>query len=323
MSTQTVPTPPAADRGVFGHEAVLYAGLEEFLEGTVPFIETGVAAGEPVLVVVSDAKIRALRGELGVAADAVEFADMDDVGLNPARIIPAWRAFLDANGGGTRPVRGIGEPIWAERSAAELVECQRHETLLNVAFADSGGWELLCPYDTSALDADVIDEAARSHPVVVHRGRDHHSHTCRDLATMSEPFDAPLPEPVASASVLDFAADDAAHVRGFVHARAIACRLGIDRTGDLVLAVHEIVANSLRHGGGAGSLRIWDEGDTIICEVSDAGRIVAPLAGRERPLAESGGGRGLWMVNQLCDLAQFRTFATGTVARLHMRRRGV
>ncbi|MGI8873571.1 MAG: hypothetical protein ACR2KP_04455 [Egibacteraceae bacterium] len=33
-------------------------------------------------------------------------------------------------------LRGAGEPIWPERRPAELVECQRHESLLNVAFAD-------------------------------------------------------------------------------------------------------------------------------------------------------------------------------------------
>ena len=50
-----------------------------------------------------------------------------------------------------RPMRGIGEPIWAERSPAELVECQRHESLLNVAFAGSAGFYLMCPYDTTSL----------------------------------------------------------------------------------------------------------------------------------------------------------------------------
>ena len=53
------------------------------------------------------------------------------LGHNPARIIPAWRDFADAHAG---PIRGIGEPIWPGRGADELVECQLHESLLNVAF---------------------------------------------------------------------------------------------------------------------------------------------------------------------------------------------
>src|SRR5204863_328901 len=38
--------------GAFSHEAVLYAGPEGFLDGTLPFIREGVAAGQPTLVMV-------------------------------------------------------------------------------------------------------------------------------------------------------------------------------------------------------------------------------------------------------------------------------
>src|SRR5213078_2999554 len=104
---------------------------------------------------------------LGDDANRVTFADMAKVGANPARIIPAWKAFA-ADAAGTaarRPFRGIGEPIWAGRSADELIECQRHEALLNLAFVDTPGFRLLCPYDVSSLGPDVLDEARRSHPI--------------------------------------------------------------------------------------------------------------------------------------------------------------
>jgi hypothetical protein len=45
----------------FRHEALLYAGEVDFLTGTLPFIREGIAAGEPVLLVVSAAKIGLLR----------------------------------------------------------------------------------------------------------------------------------------------------------------------------------------------------------------------------------------------------------------------
>jgi hypothetical protein len=154
----------------FRHEALLYAGEVDFLTGTLPFIREGVAAGEPVLVVVSAAKVGLLRSALGGDADRVAFADMADVGANPARIIPAWRDFVDALDGGGRSARGIGEPIWAGRTPDELVECQRHETLLNLAFTGVPAWWLLCPYDTSALGGQVLAEARRSHPFVGDRG---------------------------------------------------------------------------------------------------------------------------------------------------------
>jgi len=145
----------------FRHEAFFYAGQAQFLEGASAFIRDAVDVGEPVLVVVSARKIDLLREQLGSAASAVRFADMADVGVNPARIIPAWADFVSEHGAG--PMRGIGEPIWAERSSEELVECQRHEALLNVAFAESSSFRLMCPYDTTALGQDVIDEACRNH----------------------------------------------------------------------------------------------------------------------------------------------------------------
>ena len=82
------------------------------------------------------------------------YADMSELGQNPARIIPAWRDFVDAGDGQASPRRGIGEPIWVGRSDVELIECQRHESLLNVAFDEAPTWWLLCPYDTSAPRPD-------------------------------------------------------------------------------------------------------------------------------------------------------------------------
>jgi len=117
----------------FRHEAFFYAGEKEFADGTSAFLADGIRAGEPALVVGSSRKIDLLRRRLKTDAGQIVFADMADVGTNPAWIIPAWTDFVSQYG--ARPLRGIGEPIWAERSPAELVECQRHESLLNVAFA--------------------------------------------------------------------------------------------------------------------------------------------------------------------------------------------
>ena len=83
--------------GAFSHEAVLYAGPEGFLDGTLPFIREGVAAGQPTLVMVGPAKIELLRGALNGEARDVQLVDMAEVGCNPARIIFAWREFADAH----------------------------------------------------------------------------------------------------------------------------------------------------------------------------------------------------------------------------------
>lgn len=302
----------------FRHEALLYSGREDFVRKVGAFVRDGAGRGEPTLVMVGAEKIEALRSELGDDARAVRFEDMERVGRNPARIIPAWRDFAREHGGGGRALRGVGEPIWAGRDAQELVECQRHEVLLNLAFEEAAGFHLVCPYDTAALGDEVISEAARSHPCLAHGQTIQPSAAYDGLERACEPFDEPLPEPPAGAAELRFGRGGLPAVRAFVGRRAGAADL--DGPGyDLVLAVNELASNSLRHGGGAGKLRVWRSAGALVCEVSDAGRIEDPLAGRGRPETPRAGGLGLWIVNQLCDLVQLRAFPDGNVVRVHMR----
>lgn len=304
----------------FAHEALLYAGDDGFLEETIPFVLDGIAAGEPVLVVLRAAKIERIRNELNGDGDQILFADMDEVGTNPARIIPAWRRFLDEQAAAGRPVRGVGEPIWADRKPDELVECQRHESLLNLAFADAAAFRLLCPYDTDALDEDVIAEALRSHPYVVEDGIRRASPSYRGLSAIAGPFDDPLPAPPASVQELTFDAKSLAAVRRLVSSRAVEAGLSAARKTDLVLAVNEIATNSVRHGGGTGTLRVWVGTRWLVCEIEDRGRIDDPMVGREEPTPDRPDGRGLWIANHICELVQLRTFGDRSIARLHMRR---
>jgi anti-sigma regulatory factor (Ser/Thr protein kinase) len=272
-----------------------------------------------MLVVVSAEKIALLREDLGADADRVRFADMDEVGSNPARIIPAWREFVDANAG--RAIRGIGEPITNERGAAELAECHRHESLLNFAFAGADGFRLLCPYDSSSLDPAIVDEAHRTHPATVVAGREVPSSDYPGLDVIAAPFAEPLPEPPPGVRALFFDATSLEFVRVLVGNLAEASGLELEAREDLLLAVNEIATNSIRHGGGRGVLRAWTEDDTLVFEVRDAGTIHEPLAGRERPDAAQTGGFGLWLANQICDLVQVRAFADGGAVRLHKRLR--
>jgi anti-sigma regulatory factor (Ser/Thr protein kinase) len=304
----------------FRHEALLYAGEDGFLEGTVPFLRAGLEAQEPMLVAVSARKIGLLRSALGEGAEAVGFLDMGEIGANPARIIPAWEEFVGARAAPDAPLRGIGEPIWAERSAPELVECQRHESLLNLAFAGASAFRLLCPYDTDALPPAVVEEAHRSHPHLVEDGVERPSEACRDLTAVAAPFDVPLPAPPAGTPEMAFERAGLPAVRGFAARHAAGSGLTAARTGDLVLATGEIAANSVRHGGGGGVARAWSENGSVLVEIRDGGRIADPLAGRRRPVEAQVGGWGLWLANHLCDLVQVRAVPGGTVVRLHMRR---
>jgi anti-sigma regulatory factor (Ser/Thr protein kinase) len=301
----------------FRHLAFFYRSESEFVDGAAAFLAAAVAAGQPALVVVSRQKIDLLRKHGGAGA-TVTFADMDEVGTNPARIIPAWTDFVADHGG--QPVHGIGEPIWAERSPAEVVECQRHESLLNVAFDHEVDFRLLCPYDSARLGPDVVAEARRSHPLLQRRGTEERSDDYLGREACARVFSAPLSEPPSSAAAFVFQTGSLGRLRSLVLREAMREGLGEARAGDAVTAVNEVASNSLRHGGGSGVLRIWSSEGSLVFEVSDEGVIDAPLVGRVRPGYEAPGGRGLWMVNQLCELVQVRSSATGSTVRMHLRR---
>jgi anti-sigma regulatory factor (Ser/Thr protein kinase) len=311
-----------SEHGRFRHDALFYDGTEDFLAQTLPFIRDGVDAGEPILVVVDAGKITRLRAELNGGTGLVRFADMAEVGMNPARIIPAWRSFVEEHAATGTPVRGIGEPISATRSRDELDECERHEALLNVAFDGAPAWWLACPYDTGSLPAAVLQEAERNHPFVVHEGVRHPSGAYRGLERAAAPFDRPLAAPPADASVVRFepTVESLRSLRDVVGEEARSVGFERARVEDLVLAASEVATNTIRHGGGVGVLRIWHDPSAIVCEISDAGRIEAPLVGRHRPTPDLESGYGLWLANQLCDLVQIRTFEGGSVVRLHLRR---
>lgn len=90
------------------------------------------------------------------------------------------------------------------------------------------------------------------------------------------------------------------------------------RAQELVLAANELMANSIRHGGGRGTLRLWREGSGLLLEVRDGGRLADPLAGGA-PGPGRLSGRGLWIVNRVCDQLRIRSSASGTAVQVHVR----
>ncbi len=309
-----MPVEPA--HGWFRHEGYLFRDLDQFLAQTVPFVLDGVRARQPVMIAVTPQRLTSLRRALGRDAGRVCLVDMTQLGRNPARIIPAWRAFVDEHPDGT-PLRGVGEPIWDGRRPAEVVECQLHEALLNVAISPATPLWLRCPYDATALAETVLEEAQHSHPMMVEGERYRGSTVYGGCTHVDDLMDRELPSPAAPGETREFAGADLRTVRESVGRWAEAAGLEPDRRDDLTLVTHEIATNSVRHGGGGGTLRIWREPGDLLVEISDAGRIEDALAGRQRGADTEEGGRGLWLAQQMADLVQIRRSAKGTTVRVH------
>jgi anti-sigma regulatory factor (Ser/Thr protein kinase) len=307
---------PAADS--FRHEVAFYEDADGFLATTVPFVTEGLIAGEPVMVALGPEKTELVRAALGAEAERVRFEDIEQLGRNPARLLPAWREFAAAQPPNTA-LRGVGEPVWPRRERAEIEECHRHEALLNHAFGELAGVSLLCPYDSRALPDDVLQEALRTHPQVAGRdGAGLPSPRWEVGEGWPDPFAGELQPRPGDAPEFRYAVADLHELRGFAARASAAAGLSDERAEDLILAASELAANSIVHGGGNGRANAWSEDRTLFFEARDAGHITDPLVGRVRPTPTQAKGRGLWIANQLCDLVQIRSSAAGTAVRLRV-----
>ena len=111
---------------------------------------------------------------------------------------------------------------------------------------------------------------------------------------------------------------DLAAVRAVVYRYAKQAGLPEHRAIDLVLAVSEVAANTVRHAKSPGSLKIWYDTKEIVCQIQDEGTIHDPLAGQRKPSLDAMGGHGLWIVHQVCDEVEMQSDEAGTTIRLHM-----
>ena len=127
-----------------------------------------------------------------------------------------------------------------------------------------------------------------------------------------------LPVPTGDAMYQHTYRTDLSQVRALVLQHAREAGLTEARANDLVLAVSEVAANTLRHTQASGTLSFWRDENEVICEIRDGGTITDPMAGRRRPAADATGGHGLWLVRQVCDLVELDSGASGTTIRMHM-----
>lgn len=98
--------------------------------------------------------------------------------------------------------------------------------------------------------------------------------------------------------------------------RGCASRIGFPegQVEDVVLAVHELAANAVCHGGGAGRLRVWNLAGALYCQVDDGaglgeGEPADQAAVNSLPCEP---GHGLWVVQQLADQVQALSRPGGT-----------
>jgi len=297
----------------FLHMIYPYDGEQQYLAGTLAYIEHARSAGGAVIVAAPPQRREALSAQLGSNA-GISFVDTEELGRNPGRLIPAWQDWigrLSREGA----VHGINESVFTGRSPAHHGEVRYQEWLMNLAFVQAPALALMCPVDTSAQQPQAVEALTRCHPLlwngtacVPGTAYIEDAYSFEPLSEPHEPYEQ-MTYDLGSLHAVRQKTTEWALLHGFTPARARA----------LTLAVSEVASNSVRYGGGGGTLRLWREGAALVCELRDVGVITDPMVGRIRPRADQIGGRGLWFVNQLCDLVQIRsTPEHGTRIRLWM-----
>lgn len=304
-------------REPFEHLSLLYQDAAHYVAAVTAFVRSALAAGQPVMVAVPGHNLDLVRDGMGQEADHVRFADMAVDGRNPRRIIGGVLfAFASAYQG--RRVSIVGESIWPGRTAVEYPACVAHEALINEAFAGRNA-AILCPYDASHLTAAALADAARTHPLMTDGASTWPSDAYGDPLRTAAVAEVALAAPPTFASFFSYADQyDLAKVRRFVEDEARANGLTEQLVGNLIFAVNELAANTIEHTAGDGRIAVWREDGRVVCQVDDEGRLADPMAGYLPPRPGADRGRGLILVNELCDLVRVHPHADGTTIQVQL-----
>ena len=305
------------------HGAAVVGSEAELLAAALPFLETGLQAGDLVALTCPEDTVALLCRELG-AQSSVVVSDprMSLLGSRAPDALTMCSRYLErAVAEGSGRLRVLSEVDFGTEPA-DWREGQRFESVYNRLMAGAPV-SAVCLYDRRRLAAPVIASAEATHPQLVGGSAWTASAGFQDPGTYVPSL--PLPrEPVEDGDPV-FSVDDAKTLAGLRHQLgAVIASLVPDRDlqGDLHLAVSEIAANAFRHGVRPVSARVWAEGDRLVCVISDRGTSYsdpfsgfAPAHGTDL----SRGGMGLWLARKLWDHVDVLPTDAGLTVRLSTR----
>lgn len=299
------------------HEAAFYGSDEELLDVVVPFLEDGVAAGEPTLVAFDEPNEKLVRSAMSDTR-GISFLDGSAQYARPAVAIKLYRDLLASHvADGARQIRVVGD-VPHPGVGAPWDWWARYEATVNHAYDDFPIWGL-CPYDTRTTPDSALADVTRTHPWIAsaaggHRANDAYEEPTAFLSGLEPGPSEPLELMPPSAELLN--PSPSAARQAVLHASG-GSRVPADKVDDLTIAVSEAVANAFRHGVPPVRFRLWAAADRIVATVTDRGAgPTDPFAGLLPVLPGSPGGRGLWIAHQLCDHVTMSSDAEGFTIRL-------
>jgi anti-sigma regulatory factor (Ser/Thr protein kinase) len=280
------------------HEAGFFRSDAEFGRLIVDFVDSAVAAGEPVIIGFDRRKNDLVRSSIADDTGVTFVGDSDHYGA-PARAIGSYqRQFEKHMSQGATRVRIAGE-IPNPGNGGSFTGWDRYESGINTLWRDLPVWSR-CLYDATALPQDVHDVVVRAHPRLV--GPD-------GRATRNAGYEGPEqftllpvpPDPLEAAAPAE---------------RLVGCSPGTARNAiqelgrghvdpaaldDLVYAASEAVTNAHQYGRPPVTVRIWRAAHRMLVTVHDTGAGPGDRSVGFAPRArtDTGAGLGLWIAHHL------------------------
>ena len=308
------------------HEYTTFASGDQLLAETGPWLRDAIDRGDAVALACSDDHNRAILEALD-SHEGVVVLPRSEIYRKPVEAIDYYRDMMrDHVPEGTARVRLLGEVDFGAEPRG-WAEWGRYEALCNYALAPYALWTV-CAYDERTLPTPVLGTAPLTHPYRRHHGEQVVNPAFADPASLllahelaTDPV-APAADPPAATytGIFDFP-------RMHDGLREVLADQGLtgDKVDDVLIAVHEVTSNALRHGVPPVTVRAWVTPRHVECTVTDHGAGFEDiLAGYVRDEAEDAAlpdeGLGLWIARRLCDeLAAVRS-GQGFTVRLMFRR---
>lgn len=298
------------------HTAVVHHTTDELVGQLVPYVRAGLAAGEPVLVNLREARLRALEEALGPDATGVTWSDSSRWNASPGRRLRALEAALGSSRPDGRWTRFVGECPWPSGPEPLVTEWERFDAVLNTTLAERPV-DMVCAYDAATLPRSVVERAAHTHPLIGLWPTVPSTGYLDPVTFLAERAARALPVPARAAmSPRDLRPPGA---RRFVRQALAGAPVPAEGLEALLVVVSELVTNGWQAGASAVTAACWRWPDGVIVQVDDDGPgLDDPFAGYRPPPFEAIGGRGLWIARQLSDAVEIASSRSGTAVRVHL-----
>jgi anti-sigma regulatory factor (Ser/Thr protein kinase) len=273
---------------------------EQLFEGICAFVDEGLTSGGDVMVLGTRDRLGLLR-ELVGSDPRLEYGCVEELYLAPMRTLFNFQRMLAERTGPT--VLWVTGSVPLGRDCVAQAAWDRYESAVNEALSVYP-FRGLCAYDTRTRPAPVIEAARATHPTV---SIDLTNRACPEYVDPAAFLAGPLarvPTPPTSPPSVN---TTVAHSHDLVWARSLleaGARSGsavpYQTIEQFLMAVQEVAANGLFHGGPPVRITLWAEVGALTCLVEDSGPGgLDPMTGFRFP--DESGPMGLWAARQLVD----------------------